>query len=75
MSDRFEGTVRRAGGRVQEAAGDLVGDAKTRASGVYDQAAGAVQQHSGALSDVIRSQPLASAFVAAGIGYILGRLS
>ena len=75
MGDRLEGTVRRAGGRMQEASGDLVGDAKTQASGAYNQAAGAVQQRAGAFSDVIRSQPLASAFVAAGICYILGRLS
>ena len=32
MSDRFEGAVRNASGRVQETAGELVGDARTQAT-------------------------------------------
>jgi uncharacterized protein YjbJ (UPF0337 family) len=75
MSDRFEGAVRNASGRVQETAGELVGDARTQAGGAYKQAAGAIQENAATFRDVIRSQPLVAALVAAGIGYFLGRLS
>ena len=75
MSDRIEGTAREIGGRVQQAAGDLAGDAKTQAQGLYNQASGQAQQAAGQFSDVIRSQPLVSALVALGVGYVLGRLT
>jgi uncharacterized protein YjbJ (UPF0337 family) len=75
MNDRFEGTVRTVAGRAQDAAGGMVGDVKTQARGAYNQASGAVQQHTATFREVIRSQPLVAAFVAAGIGYFLGRLS
>ena len=41
--DRIEGTVRTIGGKVQEAAGRLAGDAKTRVEGEVNQAAGRAQ--------------------------------
>jgi uncharacterized protein YjbJ (UPF0337 family) len=82
MSDRFEGTARELGGRVQQTVGDAVGDAKTQADGLYNQAAGKAQQAWGQaqeatdqVSDVIRAQPLIAAGIALGIGYILGRLT
>ncbi|MBV9252088.1 MAG: CsbD family protein [Acetobacteraceae bacterium] len=75
MSDRMEGAAREFGGRVQEAAGDVLGDSKTKAEGLYNQASGQTQQALGQLTDIIREQPLASAAIALGIGYLLGRLS
>ena len=75
MSDRMEGAAREFGGRVQEAAGDVLGDSKTKAEGLYNQASGQTPQALGQLTDIIREQPLASAAIALGIGYLLGRLS
>jgi ElaB/YqjD/DUF883 family membrane-anchored ribosome-binding protein len=53
----------------------MAGDAKTQASGLYNQAAGQAQQQAARLSDVIKDQPLASALLAIGVGYLLGRLT
>jgi len=82
MSDNFEGTAREMGGRVQRKVGEAVGDAKTQADGLYNQAAGTAQQVWGhaqettnQVSGAIRAQPLVAAAVALGIGYILGRLT
>jgi len=63
------------GGRVQQKVGEMAGDAKTQASGLYNQAAGQAQQQAARLSDVIKDQPLASALLAVGVGYLLGRLT
>lgn len=82
MSDRLEGTAREMGGRVQQTVGEAVGDAKTQADGVYNQAAGRAQQVWGQaqeatdqVSSAIRAQPLVAAAIALGIGYMLGRLT
>ena len=75
MSDRFEGTARDLGGRVQETVGNMTGDTKTQAEGLYNQAAGQAQQTAGQVSDVIKAQPIAAVVIALGIGYILGRLT
>lgn len=71
----FRGTVRDMGGRVQEKVGDFTGDAKTQAQGLYNQASGQAEQQMARLSDVIRDQPITSALVAIGIGYLLGRFT
>jgi uncharacterized protein YjbJ (UPF0337 family) len=42
--DRIEGTARSFGGKAQEAAGRMTGDAQTRAEGALNQAAGRAQQ-------------------------------
>ncbi|WP_158928444.1 CsbD family protein [Acidisphaera sp. S103] len=75
MVDRVEGTVREFGGRVQEAVGDVTGDAKTQAQGLYNQAAGQAQQAASQLSDVVKAQPILSSLVALGVGYMIGRLT
>jgi uncharacterized protein YjbJ (UPF0337 family) len=75
MSDRFQGAAREMGGRVQQAVGEAVGDAKTQASGLYNEAAGQAQQQAAKLSDLIKDQPLGAALLAVGIGYLLGRLT
>ena len=71
----FGGAARNAAGRVKEAAGDAAGDAKTRAEGLYSQAAGEAQQQIVRLGDVIKEQPTVSVLIALGIGYLLGRLT
>jgi uncharacterized protein YjbJ (UPF0337 family) len=75
MSDRFEGTAREFGGKVQQKVGEFAGDARTQANGLYNQAAGQAEQQVAKLSDVIKDQPITSALVAIGIGYLLGRFT
>jgi uncharacterized protein YjbJ (UPF0337 family) len=74
MSD-FRGAARETAGRVQEKVGELTGDAKTQAEGLYNQAAGQAQQQVARLSDVIKEQPIAAVVVAVAVGYLLGRLT
>jgi uncharacterized protein YjbJ (UPF0337 family) len=71
----FGGAARNAAGRAQEAVGEAVGDARTRAEGLYNQAAGEAQQQIVRLGDVIKEQPTVSVLIALGIGYLLGRLA
>jgi uncharacterized protein YjbJ (UPF0337 family) len=82
MNDGFEGTAREMGGRVQQTVGEAVGDTKTQADGLYNQAAGRAQQVWGQaqeatdqVSGAIRAQPLIATAIAVGIGYLLGRLT
>jgi uncharacterized protein YjbJ (UPF0337 family) len=75
MNDRVEGTAREFGGRVQEAVGDVTGDSKTQAQGVYNQAAGQAQQVAGQFSDVVKAQPIIASLVVLALGYVLGRLT
>jgi uncharacterized protein YjbJ (UPF0337 family) len=75
MNDRVEGTAREFGGRVQEAVGNVTGDAKTQAQGLYNQASGQAQQAAAQFSDVVKAQPIVAALVALGLGYVLGRLT
>ncbi|MBV8867943.1 MAG: CsbD family protein [Acetobacteraceae bacterium] len=75
MSDKVQGMARDMAGRAQQAFGDAVGDAGTQARGMYNQASGQAQEQAARLAEVIRDQPLTSALIALGIGYILGRLT
>jgi uncharacterized protein YjbJ (UPF0337 family) len=75
MDDRIEGTAREFGGRVQEAVGNVAGDSRTQAQGLYNQATGQAQQAAGQFTDVVKAQPVVSTLVALAIGYILGRLT
>ena len=75
MDDRVEGTAREFGGRVQETVGNVTGDAKTQAQGLYNQAAGQAQQAAAQFSDVVKAQPVVASLVALGLGYVLGRLT
>lgn len=87
--DQFEGVARNVGGRIQEAAGSIAGDPKTRAEGVLNQAAGSVQQAAGDareavvdayenLEDVVRdfveNRPYTTAAIALGIGWLIGKM-
>jgi uncharacterized protein YjbJ (UPF0337 family) len=87
--NRLEGTARNLGGKVQEGVGRMTGDAKTRAEGLANQARGTAQDLYGQAADTARqtattvdswlretieTQPYATALVALGIGWLLGRL-
>ena len=75
MSDSVAGTAREFGGRVQQAAGNMTGDTKTQAEGIYNQASGQAQQAAAQFSDVVKAQPIVASLVALAIGYVLGRLT
>jgi uncharacterized protein YjbJ (UPF0337 family) len=49
--DRVTGTARNVGGKVQEAAGKLTGDAKLQAQGAVNQAAGDIEELYGQAKD------------------------
>jgi len=53
-NDRLEGAAKNIGGKIESAAGDLVGDNKTRTQGVTDQVAGSVQNAYGSVKDAAR---------------------
>ena len=87
--NRIEGTARDLGGKVQEGLGKLTGNARRQAEGLANQAAGTAQDLYGQAADsaresvnslekslrhTIESQPYLSAFVALGIGWLLGRM-
>ena len=74
-TNRVEGTARDFGGRAQEAVGNLAGDTRTQAQGLYNQASGQAQQAAGQFSDLIKSQPIVSTLIAVAVGYVLGRLT
>lgn len=81
MSDEIKGAAREIGGRAQETFGNGFGDTKLQAEGTYNQAAGRVKQAMGQaqdaaiqFTDMVRSQPLISATVALGVGYLLRRM-
>jgi len=71
----FRGAAREMAGRVQEKVGELAGDAKTQAEGLYNQAAGQAERQLARLSDIIKDQPIAAVVVAMAFGYLLGRLT
>jgi uncharacterized protein YjbJ (UPF0337 family) len=74
--NRFEGTARNIGGKVQDAVGGLTGDTATQARGKLNQAAGQAQQAYGAavddLKDFTAAQPMTALLAAMGIGVVLG---
>jgi uncharacterized protein YjbJ (UPF0337 family) len=87
--NRLTGSTRNLGGKIEEKAGSLVGDAKTHAQGKLDQAAGAAQDLYGQTADAARetagafekwlrttieTQPYTAALVALGVGWLLGRM-
>ena len=87
--NRVEGTARNLGGKDQEGFGKVTGDARAQAEGVVNQAVGATQDLSGQAADTVRetassfekalrhtieTQPYTSAFVALGMGWLLGRM-
>ncbi len=49
--DRIKGAARNVGGKVEEVAGDLVGDSKTKTDGIIDQVTGSAQNAYGSVKD------------------------
>lgn len=82
--NRVEGTAKNIGGKAQEGLGRVTGDARSQVQGAVNQAAGAAQDLYGQaknsaasfgkwLRNTIETQPCTAAFVALGIGWLLGR--
>jgi uncharacterized protein YjbJ (UPF0337 family) len=75
-ADRFEGTARNIGGKVQEAAGSLMGDAATQLRGKVNEAAGSAQDAYGQTVDHVKAftseQPIGALFAAVTLGVVLG---
>jgi len=87
--NRFEGSARNLGGRVQEGVGRATGDTKSKVEGVMNRAAGTAQDLYGQAADVVRqnagpaeawlrdkieTQPYTTVIAALGIGWLLGRM-
>jgi uncharacterized protein YjbJ (UPF0337 family) len=87
--DRLYGTARNVGGKVEEGMGRATGNVKAQIQGKLDQAAGTAQDLYGQTADAARdtaatldkwlrktieTQPYATALVALGIGWLLGRM-
>ena len=83
--DRISGTARKLGGKVQEEVGRFTGDTQTQIKGMANQAAGTAQDLYGQATDAaatfdkwlrntIETQPYATAIVALGVGWLLGRM-
>lgn len=54
MNDRTEGSLKQAGGKFKEGAGDFVGDEKMKREGEADQAEGKLQNAWGGAKDKAR---------------------
>ena len=76
--NRVEGTIRDATGKVEEAASNLTGDARTQARGRAHQVAGQAQDLYGQAIDEVqefaREQPFVALLIAAGVGFLLGAI-
>jgi len=86
--NRFEGSARNLGGKVQEGVGRTTGDTKSKVEGVMNQVAGTAQDLYGQAADVVRqnaspleawlrdkieTQPYTTVIAALRIGWLLGR--
>jgi uncharacterized protein YjbJ (UPF0337 family) len=86
--NRISGTTKNIGGKIEEGAGAVLGNAKTQLQGKLDQATGTAQDLYGQAADTAResaagfdnwlrtsieTQPYTAAAVALGIGWLLGR--
>jgi uncharacterized protein YjbJ (UPF0337 family) len=73
-----EGTLREMAGDVQQAAGNLLGDASAQVSGTAKELSGKAQQLYADFTDVVREstveRPFATLAIAAGVGFVLGAL-
>jgi uncharacterized protein YjbJ (UPF0337 family) len=87
--NRFEGSARNLGGKVQEGVGQTTADTKSKVEGVMNQAAGTAQDLYGQAADVVRqnakpveewlrdkieTQPYTTVIAALGIGWLIGRM-
>jgi uncharacterized protein YjbJ (UPF0337 family) len=84
--NRVEGALENTIGKIEDAAGQIAGDAPTQAEGKARRAAGAVQSAYGETLDgargfarelggITRQQPFWMLLAASAIGFVAGRLS
>ncbi|MFL9965242.1 CsbD family protein [Paraburkholderia sediminicola] len=77
-SNQFDGTVNEAAGKVQDALGGLTGDLGLQAEGKLRQQAGQTQAKYGdsvdQIAEATRNDPLGALLIAAGVGFLLGKL-
>ncbi len=84
--NRIEGAARNIGGKVQDAVGDLTGDAETQTRGKTNQAAGTAQnalgsamdtasEWTGSMAEMTKDKPLTALLVAISVGYMIGMLT
>ena len=75
---RIRGGVKEAAGRVQNAAGGLLGDTRTQINGKFREVAGQAESAYGEALDSIESiileRPLPTLGVALGVGFLVGLL-
>lgn len=89
-SDRIEGLAADLGGKMRAVYGDVVGDTQAQAEGRAEQASGQVQNAYGSAKDAVREgagamedqlgsfvreRPITALLAAAGLGYVLSRLT
>jgi len=78
MFEETQGTVKNLAGQVQEAVGNVTGDAGNQAEGKVRQLAGKAQEQYGDALNQVResavSNPAATVAVVAGLGFVLGAL-
>lgn len=87
--DRMKGAATNIGGKVKDAAGDLLGDNKMQAEGKADQATGQLQNAYGSAKEtlsegadtlgtqvdsLLKERPMVALIGAVGVGYVLARL-
>ena len=88
--DRIKGAATDFGGKVKDAVGGIGGDAKTQAEGKADQVSGQLQNAYGSAKDgareaadtleaqltsFVKERPLTALLSAAGLGWVLSRLT
>jgi uncharacterized protein YjbJ (UPF0337 family) len=77
--NEIEGAARNIGGKIQDAAGGLTGDAKLQANGKWNQAAGKAQQTFGEAADEVReyakTSPLTALALVGTVAFALGFLA
>lgn len=78
MFEKEEGTLQKTQGKVQEAAGGLLGDAQWQFKGKARQVAGQMQQTYGDTLDTLRdatsSTPIAALAIVGSLGFLIGAL-
>lgn len=74
--DQVEGGLKNVAGKIENAAGGLMGDSKTQASGKMREAAGQAQGMYGDVMEEVKSyaseNPMNALLGAMGVGVILG---
>jgi uncharacterized protein YjbJ (UPF0337 family) len=77
-TNQLDGTLKDAAGKVQDAVGGLTGDPGLQAEGKIRQLSGQAQAKYGdsveQLADATRNNPLGALLIAAGVGFLLGKL-